>query len=56
MNLWDYYEWKAKKYRHEVIYALNITNTTGKFKNDFNSSWNTLPYFYRLLLAYVCAE
>ena len=31
MNLWDYYEWEAKKYGHGVNYALKITNATSKW-------------------------
>ena len=41
MNLWDYYEWEAKKYGHGMNYASTL------LVNDFSSSGNRLPYFYR---------
>ena len=51
LNLWDYYEWEAKKYGCGVNYNLKITNAT-----DFSSSWNTLLHFYRWLFAYIHAK
>ena len=30
INLWDYYEWEAKKYKHGVNYTLKIANTASK--------------------------
>ena len=48
MNLWDYHEWEAKKYRHGVNYALKITNATGKWFQQW------LKYITVLLQTIIC--